>query len=319
MSSPAVSVLMSVYNAENYLPKALDSLLRQTLSNFELLVVDDASTDSSLAILSVYAASDSRIRVMHNANNVGQAISRNLALDQACGEFVCMLDADDWFSPDALAEAVSVFRLHPQADSVLFRLIRYWDSDCREEEFPLAPYLSIDAGLLGKEAFRLSLNWRIHGLYMVRRQLHQRYPFDTSFRLYSDDNTTHLHYLHSREVWLCNGVYYYRQHARSMTSAVSPELFLHIKANLSMRETLLREGVGSEVVGEYDLHRWHVYRSQLWLFFEVDSQLSLSSQKCVKEDFQKIYTSFRRRCPFCLYLINERVRWRLRKVIRSFR
>ena len=103
---PLVSVLMAVYNAEPYLYKALQSILSQTLMDVEILAVDDASTDGSLAILRDVAQGDARLRVFTQERNKGQAVARNLALRQARGEFICMVDADDWLSPDALERAV---------------------------------------------------------------------------------------------------------------------------------------------------------------------------------------------------------------------
>ena len=97
---PLVSILMAVYNAEEWLDEALDSLLvRQTLREVEVLAVDDASTDGSLAILERRAAEDGRLRVLRQTENQGQAVARNVALKEACGEFIMMVDADDWLSP----------------------------------------------------------------------------------------------------------------------------------------------------------------------------------------------------------------------------
>jgi len=238
MSSVRCSILMAVYNAERYLTRALDSLLsEQTMKDIEVLAVDDASTDQSLSILQCRAAKDSRLRVFVQTENHGQAVARNLALQHARGEFICMVDADDWLSPDAISQSIGVFEAHPEADCVLFRLINHWQESGREEEFPQITELS------GAEAFRLSLNWSIHGLYMIRRELHIQYPYDDSLRLYSDDNTTHLHFLHSRRVYQSQGIYYYRHHAESCTTSFSPLRFLHMQANLLLRNIELDFGL----------------------------------------------------------------------------
>ena len=84
---------MAAYNAEKYLREAVDSILSQTLADFELIVVDDASTDGTRAILASY--SDPRIRVLHNPSNAGQSVSRNRALAAARGKYIAVLDADD--------------------------------------------------------------------------------------------------------------------------------------------------------------------------------------------------------------------------------
>ena len=97
-----VSVLVAAYNAESYIHECIDSLLAQTMSDIEVICIDDASTDSTPAILDQYARADSRVMVRHLKENVGQARARNIALAMSGGAYVCMLDSDDWFSPDAL-------------------------------------------------------------------------------------------------------------------------------------------------------------------------------------------------------------------------
>ena len=318
MSSPVVSVLMAVYNAEAWLPRALQSLLdEQTLRDIEVLAVDDASTDASLPLLEERAKVDGRLRVLRQAENRGQAEARNLALSEARGEFVCMVDADDWLSPDALQLAVDVFRSHPQTDCVPFRLVLHWQESGLEEDYaagrPLAP-LS-DRTLTGPEAFRLSLDWTLHGLYLVRRELHLQYPFDTSYRLYSDDNTTRLHYLHSREVRPCEGIYYWRRHVESSTTAFSSKRFLLMKANLSMRQTLVDEGVGPDLLAFYDLHRWHNYLGQLWLFYDHRSLFEKETRLRLREDFRQVYATFSRPVPFALFCVGQWLRWKRRRLM----
>ncbi len=310
MAAPVVSVLMAVYNAESFLEQALDSLLvGQTLRDIEVLAVDDASTDGSLAILNRRASADHRLRVFCQEKNQGQAKARNLALTHAQGDFICMVDADDWLSLDALELAVSEFRQHSQADCVVFRLLKDFDD---HDEFFIAEGTMENRVLTGDEAFRMSLDWTLHGLYMVRRELHLRYPYDDSLPLYSDDNTCHLHYLHSREVRFCNGIYYYRQHAGSATSSITPNYFLLIKSNLILRQTLEKEGVDKEILMAYDRYRWHTFRGQLWTYFDNEERLK-DAKKQLRQDFNKVYDSFPRILPNILYFAFERMKWRLRR------
>lgn len=92
---PHVSVIMPVYNAGNYLISSIESVLNQSYSNFELLIVDDCSTDNSYSILENYAAQDRRIKLFKNARNSKQAYSRNFAIKQSSGKYLAFLDADD--------------------------------------------------------------------------------------------------------------------------------------------------------------------------------------------------------------------------------
>ena len=99
MENPIISVIIPVYNAEQYLRQCLDSALSQTLTEIEILCIDDASTDSSPGILAEYAKRDNRVKVITNGTNLKADASRNLAIDAARGEFICFIDSDD-FLPD---------------------------------------------------------------------------------------------------------------------------------------------------------------------------------------------------------------------------
>lgn len=95
---PEVSIIMPVYNIEEYLPRCLDSIINQTYFDFELLAVDDGSKDKSLNILQKYATEDSRIKVFHQ-ENAGASRARNNGLDHASGEYISFIDGDDFIDP----------------------------------------------------------------------------------------------------------------------------------------------------------------------------------------------------------------------------
>ena len=97
---PTVSIIVPVYNAEGTLTRCIDSILNQEYNDFELLLIDDGSQDSSGAICDSYASADSRVRVVHKVNS-GVSDSRNLALDMARGTYLQFLDSDDWITPNA--------------------------------------------------------------------------------------------------------------------------------------------------------------------------------------------------------------------------
>ena len=101
-----VSIIVPVYNVEKYLPQCLDSILAQTFKDFELLLIDDGSPDSSGAICDEYAQRDPRIRVFHKENG-GPSAARNVGLDNAKGEWITFSDSDDWMEShwlEAMAE-----------------------------------------------------------------------------------------------------------------------------------------------------------------------------------------------------------------------
>ena len=93
--NPKISVIVPVYNVEQYLRRCIDSILSQTFSDFELLLIDDGSKDKSGDICDEYAAKDARIRVFHKVNG-GVSSARNLGLVKANGEFIFFVDSDDY-------------------------------------------------------------------------------------------------------------------------------------------------------------------------------------------------------------------------------
>lgn len=107
---PKVSVVMPVYNAERFLKEAMDSILGQTFSDFEFIIIDDASTDSSVDIIRSY--NDSRIRFYQNEINKGVAATLNRGLDLANGEYIARMDSDDISLPERLYEQVQYMDIH---------------------------------------------------------------------------------------------------------------------------------------------------------------------------------------------------------------
>ncbi|MBI4435783.1 glycosyltransferase [Candidatus Uhrbacteria bacterium] len=113
-----VSVLMSVHNGERHIREAVLSLLDQTFREFEFLIVDDRSSDTTPQILEDIAAQDARIRVLTNSTNIGLTKSLNLALRQTHSNYVARMDADDIALPSRLAKQVAFLDAHPDIDIV---------------------------------------------------------------------------------------------------------------------------------------------------------------------------------------------------------
>ena len=109
-----VTVILTVYNAEKEVPTALRSLLAQTWSNLEVLVVDDCSTDSTAEVIAGFAAKDNRVRLIRTQTNSGPYIARNLALKEATGDFVTCHDGDDWSHPEKIAVQAKHLQDNPQ-------------------------------------------------------------------------------------------------------------------------------------------------------------------------------------------------------------
>ena len=114
---PAVSVIMAAYNVEPYLAAAMQSVLRQTFRDFELIVIDDGSKDATHEIAQRIAAGDSRVKLLHKTNG-GISSARNHALRECSGELIAFIDSDDMWDPAFLQAQVDVLTNHPEIDIV---------------------------------------------------------------------------------------------------------------------------------------------------------------------------------------------------------
>ena len=112
-----VSVIMPAYNVTPYIGAAIDSVVAQTMPDWELLIVDDGSTDGTAAIVQAYAAKDPRIRLLTQTNG-GISVARNHALRRATGDFFAILDSDDLWEPRYLEGQLAIFAAHPEVDVV---------------------------------------------------------------------------------------------------------------------------------------------------------------------------------------------------------
>lgn len=281
-----VTILVAVYNAEKYLRKCLGSLISQTFENIQIVCIDDASTDSSLDIANGYAAKESRLEVVHLDDNHGQAYARNEGLKVAKGDLITAVDADDWLAPDAIEEAVRVFATHPLTDSVLFD-IQYIYPDGNSHgyhwHYPTDQYRSLSDGSFeemdGYGAFVASLSWQIHGWTIDRAELFRRYPYDDACRFYSDDNTSHLHFLASREVRCCQGKYFYRQNPKSTTHHVGVGRMDWMLAANSFRDTLEKMHMPSTILNIWEWERWKIIVGCYWFCFIHRKRLSADEIK----------------------------------------
>lgn len=104
-----ISVIVPVYNVEKYLARCVDSLLSQTYENLEIILVDDGATDTSGVICDDYAATDSRVRVLHKPNG-GLSSARNAGIEAASGEYLTFVDSDDWIEADAYEQMLGLMK-----------------------------------------------------------------------------------------------------------------------------------------------------------------------------------------------------------------
>ncbi len=149
-----VSVVLPVYNAAPYLSEAIQSILNQTYQNFELIIIDDASTDNSWAIITQFAQQDKRIRTLRNERNLKLSKTLNRGIEHASGVYIARMDADDISLPDRLEKQVAYMDMHPEVgisggsmeimhaagDVFAKRTYHLNDQDIRSHIFRYSPY-----------------------------------------------------------------------------------------------------------------------------------------------------------------------------------
>ncbi|RAX52451.1 hypothetical protein CCY99_07315 [Helicobacter sp. 16-1353] len=125
---PFISIVMPVFNVENYIKRALDSCINQTLSDIEIIIVDDCGNDSSVEIAKSYAKRDPRIKILHNSQNLGLFKARIMGEKNASGEYILALDGDDFlsiFTCKALFRAVHNLKNNLISKAKLFKNLNF--------------------------------------------------------------------------------------------------------------------------------------------------------------------------------------------------
>lgn len=171
---PKVSIIVPVYKAEEYLYRCIDSILAQTFTDFELLLIDDGSPDKSGVICDTYALKDSRIRVFHKENG-GVSSARQCGVDNAYGEYSIHIDPDDWVEPTMLEELYSKAKL----DDVDMLICDYYEDYADKSIYIKQEPSSLDSDIVLKELFK-----RLHGSCCNKLIRHSCYEhYNVSFPL----------------------------------------------------------------------------------------------------------------------------------------
>lgn len=127
---PLVSVLMTAFNREKYIAEAIESVLATSYSNFELIIVDDCSTDNTFKIIQLYADKGNFIHIYQNEKNLGDYPNRNKAATYAKGDFLVYLDSDDKMSKESLGNCIKAMQQFPQAGIGMYWLYAKGDAFC---------------------------------------------------------------------------------------------------------------------------------------------------------------------------------------------
>lgn len=158
MMTPKFSVIMPVYNAEKYLRITLESILSQDFENFEIICVDDGSSDDSVQILESLAVSDSRLRVIRQTN-AGAGVARNNGIDNSRGEYILCLDSDDLFSSNHVFSILNKLIETEDCDLYIFGFNKFNDGSDELSEYKIADFNSVRFDTRKIKCFNREVNY----------------------------------------------------------------------------------------------------------------------------------------------------------------
>lgn len=262
---PTVSVIIPVYNTEEYLADCVESVLHQTYATLEVLLVDDGSTDSSGSRCDAYALSDPRVRVFHQ-NNAGLSEARNTGLNHASGQWVLFLDSDDWIAPDCLAVLIELAR-DGEAQVALCGTARV--SAPVEAEPSVGPVETLV--LSGDDFLRNPTPYKpVHpvsaGGKLIRRELLDGVRFPPG-RLHEDVFVTHVILHRAERVALTRReMHFYRQRPGSITAGTMSLRSASDKARAHLNRARDLEAFGLSDVAGLEFRRglgWHLRVARL--------------------------------------------------------
>ena len=223
---PKVSVILPVYNVSLYIKEAMESVIQQKNTDWELIAVNDASTDNSLTILLDYQKKDKRIKIIDLKENKGQGHARNLALQKAKGEYILFLDPDDYFSKDAFEKLFAIIEKKPKTDVFLWGFFLFRDGKkAHKKGLPLKPKkikgeTPFKLGMLNRKGF-VGYPWA----YVTKKAFLKKHIIRFSEGIFFEDiefSTSVL--FHAKKVTVLPFVgYHYRRHPLSVTGRSSKQ------------------------------------------------------------------------------------------------
>lgn len=264
---PRVSVVMSVYNGETYLGEAIQSILDQTFTDFEFIIIDDGSQDKSPAILRDYARRDERIRLLENPHNLGLSASLNKGIRASRGEYIARMDADDISLPSRIEEQVIFMDTNPEIGICGTWIEMFGDQHRQIEQFPL-DHAQIHLRLLfGNALAHPTVMMRLAALRQFSLTYNEHIRFAQDYELWSRA-IAHLRFANIGQVLL-----FYRIHPSTTGARFHNQqkvIHLEVYRNLlrlfglhpTQEDLLLQERISAH---QYDSNTRFLRRARKWL------------------------------------------------------
>lgn len=300
--APHISIIVPVYNTAQYLRKCIDSIISQTYKNFELILVDDGSTDRSPQICDDYAKQDKRVKVIHKKNG-GLSDARNIGIDISLGQYIVFIDSDDWILPNMIEELYKK-SIEYDADMVISNYLCVNESGDDEGYYKLYTDFMI---ISGREAIsKLYDSNKVYYIIMCAK-LFKRKLFDNlrfTFGTVNEDEFLIHHILNlcNKIVCLPERYYFYYQRSNSImhTNDIS-DVFRRIKIQYE-RLIFVYENNFSEIKNKAEIYYWDTLTNG---YYELYNNLSRSKMylSTIKRQYKHVLKNM---------LMNRSISWKIK-------
>lgn len=282
---PKISVIVPVYNVEHYLRCCLDSVLFQTFQDWEAILVDDGSTDSSGAICDEYATRDSRFRVLHKKNG-GLSSARNCGIEKASGDWIVFLDSDDvWATNQCLR------LLYDYAISLNLDILRFEYQAVNDKLVPIEPRVYDKADIENRVVDNYSIvKYGINGewfavLFLMRKSVIDGVSFNEQTR-FQEDIDFYCRLFAQREMrcgYVNKKLYLYRKHSSSITT--TPKIG-NLKGSFDLCDVFYRESGKCIDKRLVDLYMWYSVMMYYWTLQTLASPIYYKDKRNIVTQLQ---------------------------------
>lgn len=284
MIKPKISIIIPVYNTEKYLKRCLNSLVRQTLKDIEVILINDGSLDNSSNICDEYAEKDSRFKVVHKENG-GASKSRNIGLNMACGEYICFVDSDDYIDTNGFEEMYNI-ATEKNVDIVLSNHF-YGESNINNVKFPKNVVVEKDEikkMLVNSNTdFFLPFLWRN---IFKNTEEQQKIRFKTNLK-YGEDSLYNLtSYLSANRMYCIDKAFYHYMQNDTSTMNSKKKKFLYYLNNLYKEKMkLYEEGNLNEL--KPDLYNYTIQHTLIILIDEASKYSNIFKLRQILKEIRK--------------------------------
>lgn len=314
MNNPLISIILPIYNVENYLHKSIDSVINQTYKNIEIILVDDGSTDNSSKICDEYVSLDPRIKVIHKKNG-GLSSARNIGIDNAKGEFIALIDSDDFISINFINELLNLIIKYnvdiaecdiEKVNEIDSKLFQFSDNSTLTNPIILNNYEALTR--IHNDDFSICLRSVIASNKLYRKSLFNniKYPLN---KVHEDEFTTYRLFYKSRKVAFSNKkMYAYLQRQNSI---------MHTKFSIKRLDALEAYDSYLNFFFEQNLYEMQARtcRRYLRLLSIIKTQVKNSDFENKNIIFDILENKFRYICNFIDDLVSEHPELSYRKTL----